>query len=212
LFGWQVEGALPPGNKAVVIAAPHTSNWDMPFMLAVAYVLGVKPSWLGKCEIFRWPFAGLMRHLGGLPVDRRARANMVQQVVSMFGAADRLYVVIPPSATRSRRRHWKSGFYHIARGADVPIVCSFLDYRRKVGGIGLAFSPSGDVRADMERIREFYSTVVAKYPRQVTPILLPEENDLAATVPGPPAGTGFPPYSDRIDGDIANQAVGAKVY
>jgi 1-acyl-sn-glycerol-3-phosphate acyltransferase len=175
LFGWRVEGALPAGGKAVVIAAPHTSNWDMPFMLAVAYVLGIEPSWLGKRELFRWPFGGLMRWLGGISVVRSRRENMVQQVAAKFDAAASLYVVIPPSATRSRATYWKSGFYHIARAANVPIVCAFLDYGRKLAGIGPSLVPSGDVRADMERIRSFYETIEAKYPEQTTPVRLVEE-------------------------------------
>ena len=182
LFGWRVDGALPAASKAVVIAAPHTSNWDLPFMLAVSFALGVRPAWLGKREIFRWPFAGLMRRLGGLPIDRRSRQNVVQQVVAMIDGAERLYVVIPPSATRSRGPHWKSGFYHIARGAAVPVICTFLDYRRKVGGIGPVFVPSGDLRADMDVVRAFYATVTGKYPACETPVRLVEEEDAAGRV------------------------------
>jgi 1-acyl-sn-glycerol-3-phosphate acyltransferase len=179
IFGWRVEGALP-GGKAVVIAAPHTSNWDMPMMLAVAYVLGIEPSWLGKRELFRPPFGALMRWLGGIPVVRSRRDNMVQQVAARFEAASSLYVVIPPSATRSRAKHWKSGFYHIARAADVPIVCAFLDYRRKLAGIGPSFVPSGDVCADMAKIRSFYETIEGKYPAQTTPVRLLEEEGARA--------------------------------
>src|SRR5512140_1263233 len=119
LFGWHVEGRLPPGTKAVAIAAPHTSNWDLPFMLAVSYVLGVKPSWLGKRQLFAWPFGALMRRLGGIPVDRDRRTKLVRQVIDHFAAVDQLFLVIPPSGTRRRATHWKSGFYHIARGAEV---------------------------------------------------------------------------------------------
>jgi 1-acyl-sn-glycerol-3-phosphate acyltransferase len=175
LFGWKVEGELPPGIKAVAIAYPHTTNWDLPFMLAVAYRLGVRPSWLGKRQIFRAPFGGFMRWLGGIPVDRSARTNMVAQVVERFAEIDRLFLVIPPSATRHKAAHWKSGFYHIARGAGVPILCTFLDYSRKVGGIGAVVYPSGDVRADMDRIRAFYQGVQGRYPANHTPIYLPEE-------------------------------------
>ena len=107
-FGWKVEGSLPPSVKAVAIAYPHTTNWDLPFMLAIAYRLGVRPSWLGKREIFRRPFGGFMRWLGGLPVDRNARTNMVAQVVDRFQDIDRLFLVIPPSATRHRAAHWRS--------------------------------------------------------------------------------------------------------
>ena len=179
LAGWRVEGRLPPGTKAVAIAAPHTSNWDLPTMLAVSYVLGVKPSWLGKQQLFRGAFGWLMRRLGGVPVDRGRRTNLVQQVAEYFGTVDQLFLVIPPSGTRQRATHWKSGFYHIARGAAVPIICTFLDYRRKVGGIGPTIAPGGDMRADMQIIRDFYEQVTGKYPALTTPVRLLEEDGLA---------------------------------
>ncbi|MCC6764496.1 MAG: lysophospholipid acyltransferase family protein [Deltaproteobacteria bacterium] len=183
-FGWKVEGELPPGIKAVAIAYPHTTNWDMPFMLAVAYRLGVRPSWLGKRQIFRTPFGGFMRWLGGIPVDRSARTNMVAQVVERFAGIDRLFLVVPPSATRHKAAHWKSGFYHIARGAGVPILCTFLDYTRKVGGIGAVVHPTGDVRADMDVIRAFYQGIEGRYPENQTPIYLPEEDPPQARAAG----------------------------
>jgi 1-acyl-sn-glycerol-3-phosphate acyltransferase len=177
LSGWRVEGRFPDVARAVVIAAPHTSNWDLPLMLAVAYVLGIRPAWLGKRELFRWPFGWFMRWLGGLPVDRGARGNLVQQAVDRFAAVERLHLVVPPSGTRSRATHWKSGFYHIARGARVPIVCTFLDYRRRVGGIGPLLAASGDVVADMRRIREFYADIAGKFPASTTPVRLVEEDE-----------------------------------
>jgi 1-acyl-sn-glycerol-3-phosphate acyltransferase len=148
----------------------------MPFMLAVSYVLGIHPSWLGKKELFRWPFGILMRWLGGIPVVRTGRHNMVAQVAERFASAHELYVVIPPSATRSRATHWKSGFYHLARAANVPILCAFLDYKRRVGGIGPTVSPSGDVSRDMTTIRQFYAPIVGKFPEQMTAVQLLEEN------------------------------------
>jgi 1-acyl-sn-glycerol-3-phosphate acyltransferase len=162
-------------DGAVVIAAPHTSNWDLPFMLALAYALGVRPSWLGKRELFRWPFGWIMRLLGGIPVDRSARGDMVRQAVERFDAGG-LFLVIPPSGTRGRAECWKSGFYHIARGARVPIACGYLDYARRVGGIGLVFTPSGDVRADMDRLRAFYAPIRGRYPAHTTPVRLREED------------------------------------
>jgi 1-acyl-sn-glycerol-3-phosphate acyltransferase len=177
--GWRLAGALPDADGAVVIAAPHTSNWDLPFMLAVAYGLGVKPSWLGKRELFRWPFGWLMQRLGGIPVDRATRGDMVRQAVRRF-AGGGLFLVIPPSGTRGRAEAWRSGFYHIARGAGVPIVCGYLDYGRRVGGIGLVLAPSGDVRADMDRIRAFYAPIRGKYPAHTTPVRLREEDPAAA--------------------------------
>jgi 1-acyl-sn-glycerol-3-phosphate acyltransferase len=180
LSGWRVEGRFPDAAKAVVIAAPHTSNWDLPLMLAVAYVLDIRPAWLGKRELFRWPFGWLMRRLGGVPVDRRARQDLVQQAVDRFDTVDRLHLVVPPSGTRRRATHWKSGFYHIARGARVPIVCAFLDYRRKVGGIGPALTPSGDLAADMDNLRAFYADITGRFPGSTTPVRLLEEDQ---TVP-----------------------------
>jgi 1-acyl-sn-glycerol-3-phosphate acyltransferase len=180
LAGWRLEGALPAwASRAVVIAAPHTTNWDLPYMLAVSWVLGVRPRWLGKRELFRAPFGGLMRWLGGIPVDRSRRANLVEQAAARLREADRLFLVVPPSGTRSRAPHWKSGFYHIARAARVPIVCAFLDYERKVGGIGPVFVPSGDLGADMDRLRVFYRDVRGKYPEHETPVRLSEEDAAA---------------------------------
>ena len=179
-FGWRVAGALPACRHAVVIAAPHTSNWDLPFMLAVSYALGVKPSWLGKRELFRPPFGWILRRLGGISVDRSAPQGLVGEAVARFAERDELFLVIPPSGTRARAPYWKSGFYHVARGAGVPIVCAYLDYRQRVGGIGLALTPSPSVGADMERIRAFYATKQAKYPAQATPVRLREEEEIDA--------------------------------
>jgi 1-acyl-sn-glycerol-3-phosphate acyltransferase len=178
-FGWRVAGSLP-GRRAVVIAAPHTSNWDLPFMLAVSYALGAKPSWLGKRELFAGPLGWLLRLLGGIAVDRSAPQGLVGEAVARFGERDELFLVIPPSGTRARAPYWKSGFYHVARGAGVPILCAYLDYRARVGGIGLALTPTQSVGADMDRIRAFYADKQAKFPAQVTPVRLREEEETDA--------------------------------
>jgi len=149
-------------------------------MLAVAYALGVKPSWLGKRELFRPPLGWILRRLGGIAVDRSAPQGLVGEAVARFAAMDDLLLVVPPSGTRARASHWKSGFYHVARGAGVPVVCAYLDYRTRVGGIGPALTPSGDVAADMERIRDFYATKQARYPAQATPVRLREEDAIDA--------------------------------
>ena len=176
LTGWRVQGRFPDAAKAVVIAAPHTSNWDMPLMLAIAWVLDIHPAWLGKRELFRWPFGWMMRRLGGVPVDRTVHQNLVQQAVARFETVDRLHLVIPPSGTRSRAMYWRSGFYHIARGARVPIVCAFLDYRRRIGGIGPVVQASGDIAGDMLHIRAFYTGITGKFPALTTPVRLLEED------------------------------------
>jgi 1-acyl-sn-glycerol-3-phosphate acyltransferase len=181
LSGWRVEGAFPSLPKAVLIAAPHTSNWDFPFMLACAYVLDLRPMWLGKQQMFRWPFGGFMRWLGGLPVNRAQRDDLVNQAVKRFAATPSLLLVVPPAGTRSKASHWKSGFYHIANGAGVPIVCTFLDYRTRVGGIGPTIIPSGDLRTDMSLVRNFYAGITGKYPEQTTPVRLREEDAVEPT-------------------------------
>ena len=177
--GWRVAGTLPY-RRAVVIAAPHTSNWDLPFMLAVSYALGARPSWLGKRELFAGPLGWLLRLLGGIAVDRSAPQGLVGEAVARFDERDELFLVIPPSGTRARAPYWKSGFYHVARGAGVPILCAYLDYRARVGGIGLALTPTQSVGADMDRIRAFYADKQAKFPAQVTPVRLREEEETDA--------------------------------
>lgn len=184
IFNWRAEGEWPAGiEKAVVVAAPHTSNWDMPNMLALSYALGIKPNWLGKKQMFRWPFEGFMRWLGGTPVDRSAPQGLVQQTAAAFAAVDGLWLVIPPSGTRSKRSHWKSGFYHIAREAKVPILLSYLDYKRRVGGVGKVLIPSGDIVADMDIVRAFYADVTPRFPQSMSVMRLVEED-------APKAATG----------------------
>lgn len=174
--GWEIEGELPDNPKAVVIAAPHSSNWDGPHMLAVAWAMRMRLSFLAKHTIFRRSVAGaFFRWAGGIPVDRRASHGVVAQVIDQFDQADKLWLAIAPAGTRSRGEHWKSGFYHIAHKAQAPVVCAFLDYKRKVGGVGPSFIPTGDVQADMDRIRKFYEGITACYPDQTTPVRLVEE-------------------------------------
>ncbi|WP_342128612.1 lysophospholipid acyltransferase family protein [Hydrogenophaga sp. OTU3427] len=159
LAGWRVEGALPThAGKAVLIAAPHTSNWDLPYTLMVAFALRLNVYWMGKQSIFRPPFRGLMRWLGGIPVNREQSTNLVAASVAALRAADGpLQLIVPPEGTRSRTRYWKTGFYHIAVGAQVPIVMAYMDYHDKRSGLGPVFEPSGDVAADMAAIKAFYA-------------------------------------------------------
>lgn len=174
-FGWRFEGEIPQVERAVLIAAPHTSNWDLPHMLATAWVLRLRVSWLGKHTLFRGPFGWLFRKLGGIPVDRRAPQGLVQQVADALRTSDKLIVAVPPSGTRSRAALWKSGFYWIAHTAGVPVVCGYLDFATRRASLGYTFEPTGDVKADMDRVRAFYDGVRGKHPDFETPILLKEE-------------------------------------
>ncbi len=175
MTGWEVEGERPLERRFVLIAAPHTSNWDLAYLLALAAVSDVKVSWMGKDALFRPPLGWLMRRLGGIPIVRHQSRNMVSQMADAFAEAESLALVVPAEGTRSYVAHWKSGFYHIARTAKVPIVMGYLDYARRRGGFGPALQPTGDVRQDMDEIRDFYTDKIGRYPEQFGEIRLKEE-------------------------------------
>jgi 1-acyl-sn-glycerol-3-phosphate acyltransferase len=164
LTGWKVEGSLPPeARKAVLIAAPHTSNWDLPYTLMVAYVLGMNMYWMGKQSIFKWPFDNLMQWLGGIAVNREKSTNLVAASAEALVAADgKVQLIIPPEGTRSKARYWKTGFYYIALSAKVPIVMAYMDYPQKRAGLGPLFYPSGDIDKDMVAIKAFYAQFKGK--------------------------------------------------
>ena len=161
---WRTVGTLPDIPKFVIIAAPHTSNWDFPIMMFMAFKLKGKLYWMGKDTLFKKPFGTLFKWLGGIPINRRHSNNVVEQMVAKFNRMDRLFLMVSPAGTRSRVTKWKSGFYHIAMGAKVPVVLGFIDYQRKIGGIGPVMTLSGDKDLDMKGIRTFYSGIKGKYP------------------------------------------------
>lgn len=166
--GWTVVGQLPKGaEKSVLIAAPHTSNWDLPYTLMVAFALRLNFYWMGKSSIFRFPFGTIMKWLGGIPVDRSKANNLVAASIEAIQTAQGpLQLTVPPEGTRSKARYWKTGFYHIAVGAQVPIVMAYMDYSRKIGGLGPVFQPTGDIDADMAEIKAFYAPFKGKNAHQ----------------------------------------------
>lgn len=180
IMGWEADGVRPEAPKFVLIAAPHTTNWDFPFTLAFAQVFGVKIRWMGKHTLFQFPFGWIMKKLGGIPVRRHERGNIVQAMAEDLKQFDELALTVPAEGTRSRVEYWKSGFYHIAVQAGVPIVPGYLDYKRKRGGFGPAIMPTGDMKADMDRIRAFYADKYGKYPENFGPVRLKEEDNLQA--------------------------------
>jgi 1-acyl-sn-glycerol-3-phosphate acyltransferase len=161
LNGWKVEGTLPArARKAVLIAAPHTSNWDLPYTLMVAFCLRLNIRWMGKASLFRGPLGPVMCWLGGIAINREKSSNAVATcAAALRQSTNPLQLVVPPEGTRGRTRHWKTGFYFIALQAEVPIVLAYMDYRRKVSGLGPIFTPTGDVDRDMEEIKRFYAGV-----------------------------------------------------
>ncbi len=164
LLGWQVVAELPPTSKYIVIGAFHTSNWDFVLALPAMLALGFRPRWIAKDSLFKPPFGWLMRLLGGIPVVRGARRNFVGQIVDAYNQSGELVIVIAPEGTRKQTDHWKTGFYYIALGAGIPIGLGFVDYPSKRIGVGDYFTPSGDMHADMDRIRAFYRHVCGKFP------------------------------------------------
>ncbi len=174
-LGWKIEGAKPLHHKYVLIAAPHTSNWDFPLMILFAWAFDIRINWMGKHSLFKPPCGWIMRALGGVPIQRRSSNNVVDSMVETFAESDELVLVVPTEGTRIRTEFWKSGFYHIARGADVPIVPSYLDYGQKRGGFGPALPMSGDISRDMALLRGFYAPMKGLYPDQFGPVRLPEE-------------------------------------
>ena len=164
LAGWKVLGSLPPeASRSVFIAAPHTSNWDLPYTLMLAFSLHLRVYWMGKQSLFRAPFGGVMRWLGGIPVNREQSSNLVaSSAQAMRAAKGPMQLIVPPEGTRGKTRHWKTGFYFIAQEAGVPIVLAFVDYGRKVGGLGPVFEPTGDLERDMADIKAFYAPIKGK--------------------------------------------------
>ena len=169
----------PPPAKAVIIAVPHTSNWDFLYYFGLTNSLGFQSYWIGKNSLFKWPFGDMMRRLGGIPVDRTKSNNMVDAMVREFEKRDRFLLTIPPEGTRGGGRQWRTGFYYIALRAKVPIIMGMMDYAKKTGGLGPAFMPTGDYKADMEQLSDFYHSITPKYPEKAM-------RDIVATEAEPP--------------------------
>lgn len=154
--GWRVAGDAPSTSHYVVIGAPHTSNWDFVLMMLVAFIKGLDVHWMGKDSLFPWPIKGFVRWLGGISIDRSKANNTVDQVIEYFNDNPNLAVIIPPEGTRSKADRWKTGFYHIAHGAQVPIVLAYIDAATKTVGIGPEYQTSGDIEKDLPEIQAFY--------------------------------------------------------
>lgn len=167
LLGWKVVINIPPeAKKFVVMMAPHTSNWD--FLLGwLGYMsIGVEAKYLIKKEAFFFPLGPVLKSLGAIPVDRQASTNVVIQVGEMFQKTDSLFITITPEGSRSLRPNWKRGFYYIALHAQVPVAFGFLDYKRKIGGIGGMLFPTGNYDEDLKKIEAFYLDKHARYPEK----------------------------------------------
>ncbi|MFT5693488.1 MAG: 1-acyl-sn-glycerol-3-phosphate acyltransferase [Oceanicoccus sp.] len=164
LIGWRIEGDRPVHKKYILLAAPHTSNWDFPLIIMVAFRLKLDVHWMGKSTLFPFPVRAIMFWLGGIPIDRSQASNVVDQMVDQFNVRENLIVLVPPEGTRSKVDRWKSGFYHIAAQAKVPIVLGFVDAGAKQIGFGPDFFPTDNIENDMEKMKLFYKQKIGIIP------------------------------------------------
>ena len=169
LIGWKVAGRKPEVKKYVLIAAPHTSNFDFPITIAVCTLLGLDFKFLAKKQLFRFPLGILMRFFGGIPVDRNRKGNMVEYSIEMLRNTPELGLLIPAEGTRGYVKDFKTGFYYTALGAGVPIVMGFLDYGRKQGGVmDELFYPTGNYEADILKIRACFKGILPRHPERTS--------------------------------------------
>ncbi|SDD66891.1 lysophospholipid acyltransferase family protein [Aquimonas voraii] len=162
LGGWRVRGEFPSEHRLMIIVAPHSSGWDAVWGLLVRIALGVDISFMAKAELFSGPIGWVLRRLGGFPVNRSSSAGVVEQVAERYRSRETLWVALAPEGTRRRVEHWKSGFWRIARAAEVPVLCVYFHYPEKVIGIGPLLRMTDSLDDDMARIREYYRPWIGK--------------------------------------------------
>jgi 1-acyl-sn-glycerol-3-phosphate acyltransferase len=177
LIGWRVDVVWPPEPHGVMIVYPHTSNWDFPVGFLARQALDMPVHWVGKDTLFRGPWGGLLRRWGGIPVNRRESTGFIGQLQAAFASQPWMWVVITPEGTRKRTEYWKSGFYHLARAADVPVGLAYIDFGARVVGLREYLRMSGDIEADLERIRAAYAGKVACKPENAGDIRFREAVD-----------------------------------
>lgn len=169
IAGWRIDGRVPALPRMVVCVAPHTSNWDFVIGYAAKMTLGLRAHWLGKHTLFRAPFGGFMRRMGGIPVDRSAAHGVVAQVADWYRREPQLMLGVTPEGTRRKVDRWKTGFYHIAREADVPIWPVALDWGTRVVRLGEPLVPTGDETADLEVLQAFFRRARGRVPERAYP-------------------------------------------
>jgi len=164
LIGWKLEGRPPTEPKYVLIAVPHTTNWDFPITLAMAFVFDFEIFWMGKDSLFKGWKGPVMRWMGGIAIDRSSSNNVVEQTIEAFNNNERLVVTIPPEGTRSKVDKWKTGFYYIAKGANIPVVMFAFDFENKQIIIAPPYYLTDDMNADMNHFYDFYRDIKGAKP------------------------------------------------
>lgn len=166
-FGWKIEGHKPDYRKFVLVAAPHTSNWDFVIAVITFYILRIKGKFTIKKELFFFPLGILLKALGGYPINRQQNnSGTVEQMVEEFNKRDELVFLVTPEGTRSSNQNWKKGFYYLALAAKVPVVLGYADYKKKVAGIGPIVFPTGNLNEDIEKMKNFYRDKKGRFPNQ----------------------------------------------
>lgn len=166
IAGWRVEGKLPDLPKYLIVGAPHTSNWDFLLFLGVIFRLKANVKYMGKAELFRSPLGWFFYWCGGIPVDRKKSTGLVEQMVEACNKSERFILTIAPEGTRHGVKEWKRGFYHIAKGAGIPIVMAKVDSKKKAMHVGDIFYLTDDMEADMKAIQDRFTGMVGINPRK----------------------------------------------
>jgi 1-acyl-sn-glycerol-3-phosphate acyltransferase len=169
LSGWKVINVAPATGSYLLIAAPHTSNWDFPLGIAMAFHLRLKVYFIGKHTLFKGVRGPIMRWLGGIPLNREASKNFVDASIETYANNDNLIFAIAPEGTRASVERWKTGFYHMAKGANVPLALAYFDFATRSGGIGKMLNTTDNMDADMQAIADFYRPVTGKNPNNYNP-------------------------------------------
>jgi len=180
LFGWKITGDFPKQyKKLVILEAPHTSNLDYFIGMMCIYASGVKVNVIIKKEAFFWPFAGLLKKAGGIPIDRKGSTSKVDAIANLFKTHETLNLGITPEGTRSLAKKWKKGYYYIALKANVPILLASIDYKKKAGHFGPVIFPTGDYEKDFVQIEKYYRGIHARYPEKynLSPMYLEEKKN-----------------------------------
>ena len=175
-MGWKIKGRPPELKKFLIIVAPHTSNWDFIIGLFVRRILKFRSSYLAKSQLFKWPFGTLFRKLGGYPVDRSGKRNMVDQVTELYNTHETFVLAITPEGTRKNVARWKTGFYYIASRAEIPLVLVSIDYKKKQVTFHDAYQLSGDVNTDTDYINSIYQNIEGKN-RRAAPFILEKKTE-----------------------------------
>lgn len=173
LLNWKIVGELPKNiKKGILLVAPHTSNWDFLIGRPACIVIDLKPKILIKKEAFFFPLSYILKKFGGIPINRQEKGDLVKNIVSLFNQTDELFLTITPEGTRKRVTKWKTGFYHFAKEAKVPIIFGFLDYKKKETGFAHTFYVTGNFEEDMKKIAKFCNTITPKHPQNYNPKII----------------------------------------